>query len=278
MKLTQYADGGRPFYDDDIQTIQDEAQAAAAALYAGLGRDCIVSGCAVGGTAGNYTLGPGFVYVGGALLRFLGASGVALPAGLVAGPVNVVDERTYQTGDTKACIQEVSAVLGPAGSGVPVYPTGGLTLQHVLRAAQWEPGDVKWGQLVAANYDPTGLGLPGTAAWGWGLCNGQGGRAALRGAFVAGFDPDRADYGAVGRTGGEEKHTLTALEMPSHAHAAGLKITDSKGDGEAAFNAALVSSPGASGQAIATEAAGGGQAHENRPPYYVLAARQWVGF
>lgn len=170
----------------------------------------------------------------------------------------------------------MSTILGATGSGVPVYAGGGLTLQHVLRAVQWEVGDVKWGQLVAANYDATGLGLPGTVAWGWGLCNGQNKTVDLRGRFVAGYDPDRADYGTVGTTGGEERHTLTVPEMPSHAHDANFRITDSGADFP--FVAARNSAAGANGNEIITQSAGGGQTHENRPPFYVLAARQWVGY
>ena len=268
MKKTLYDVGGRPFYDDDIQTIQDEAQIAALAIYRALGRDCIVSGCTVTATGSTYSVGAGLVYLGGELLRFLGATAVSLPAGLVAGAVAVLDERTYQTGDTKTCIQEQSAVLGAAGAGVPVYPAGGLTLQHLLRAAQWETGDVKWGQLLATNYDATGLGMPGSVAWGWALCNGQNKTADLRGAFAAGYDPDRTDYAAVGATGGEEAHTLGARELPvTSVPRYNGRITFSGGD-----------SNGFAAQDGGPTSFGGSQAHENRPPFYVLAARQWMGF
>lgn len=279
MKKTIYAEGGRPFYDDDIQTIQDEAQAAALAIYAGLGRDCIVVGCTVAATGSTYTVAPGLVYIGGELLRFFGASGAALPAVLVAGAVSVLDERAYETGESKTCIQEQFAVLQAGTAGVLVYPAGGLTLQHLLRATQWEIGDLKYGNLVAADYDlNTGIGVAGGPAWGWALANGQGKAPDLGGRFVVGLNPDSTDYATVGAIGGEAAHTLTIAESATHDHASGLKITDSKGDGEANFNAALVSSPDAKGKAIKTESVGGGQPHENRPPFYTMAAKVWIGF
>ena len=208
------------------------------------------------------------MFIGGNLLRFVGASGVALPTALVAGPLNVLDARVYQTGVTQTCIQEVPAVLGAAGAGVPVYAAGGLTAQHVLRSVQWELWDTKWGRLTATNYDATGLGVPGTMAWGWALCNGQNKTDDHRGRFVTGYDPDRADYAAVGATGGEETHTLGARELPvTSVPRYNGHITFSGGD-----------SNGNAAQDGGATSFGGGQAHENRPPFYVLAARQWVGF
>jgi hypothetical protein len=279
MKEIVCAEGGRPFYDDDIQTIQDEAKASVLAVLAGLGLDCIVSGCTVTATGAAYMVSPGIVYLGGQLLRCLGASGVTLPAALVTGSISILDERTYQTGDTKTCIQEQFAEVAPNSPvGLQLYPDGGLTMSHALRNQVNELGDVKWGVLVTANYDAAGVGLPGTVAWGWGLCNGQGGRYDLRGAFVAGYDPDRTDYAAVGKTGGKESVPLTIDEMPNHAHPSNNLIVDSRGNGEGEFRAAYTASTSAKGKNIKIETAGGGQGHENRPPFYVLAARQWLGF
>ena len=280
MKQVLFDVGGRPFYDDDLETIQAEAGAALAGLLGGLPLYCILSGCNVSGSVGSYTITPGAVWVGGQVLRFLGASGVSLPAALAAGPVSVLDERTYETGDTKACIQEQYATLQDVATrpGVPVYPAGGLTLSHCLRVLTNEMWDVKWGRLVTANYDQAGLGLPGTVAWGWALCNGQHGTDDLRSRFVVNYDPDNTDYAAVAIKGGATLVTLGVNNLPAHTHGAGLKITDSKGGGEAAFNAALTASPNARGNVITTQSTGSGQAFDNRPPYYVLAARQWVGF
>jgi hypothetical protein len=278
MRQIVCAEGGRPFYDDDLETIQGESLAAVVAVLTGLGQDCIVEGCGVTATGATYTVAPGFVFMGGQLLRFLGASGVTLPAALVTGSVSVLDERVYETGDTKTCIQEQFAVIEPdVPQGLQLYPAGGLTMAHALRNRINEVGDIKWGALNVDNYDSTGRGLPGTAAWGWGLCNGQKGRYDLRGAFVAGYDPDRTDYAAVGNVGGKETVALTLNETPAHAHESPNRIVDSRGDGEAEYLTAYTASTGARGKNITTKSAGGGQAHENRPPFYVLAARQWEG-
>jgi hypothetical protein len=277
MQKTLFALGGRPFNNDDLETIQAEAAASVQAVLAGLGLDCVVSGCSVSGLPGAYSVTPGFVYVGGELLRFLGATGVSLPARLAPGTVTVVQERAYQTGETKACITEQFVELGPAagGAGLLLYPTGALTLGHALRNQVHELGDIKWGQLVTADFDDTGLGRPGSRAWGWGLCNGQGKRPDLRGRFLAGLDPDNPAHAKVGTTGGAAEVRLTVAEMPAHGHKVKLKVTDSGAD--VPFTAARQSSNNAKGEYVTTEEAGGSEAHENLPPYYTLAAKMWVG-
>ncbi|MBW2675885.1 MAG: hypothetical protein JRD89_21210, partial [Deltaproteobacteria bacterium] len=85
----------------------------------------------------------------------------------------------------------------------------------------------------------------------------------LRDRFIVGAG---SSY-ALGDTGGEATHTLTIAEMPSHTHQIGQ---DQK---------YVCATPGETYVARAgsgttvywnTGATGGGQAHENRPPYYAL--------
>ena len=91
---------------------------------------------------------------------------------------------------------------------------------------------------------------------------------AIGGRFLLGAD---TTYSA-GSTGGEETHTLTINEMPSHSH--GIKTNSMDGDidwvpkdhkanvhvSELNFNWA--------GSVISTT--GGGQAHNNMPPYLAV--------
>lgn len=143
-----------------------------------------------------------------------------------------------------------------------------------------------------------------TAPAGWALCDGtyQSGiyTPDLRGRFVVGYNPALPDYDLPGNkstvggtiasdTGGEEKHTLTAAEsgMPSHSHtspphghgsangvyASGPGPTDvyAMGNAECCTNAGTPPFSSVSVSIDPAAAQNASQAHENRPPYYVLA-------
>ena len=106
---------------------------------------------------------------------------------------------------------------------------------------------------------------------GWALCNGatvNGVRTPdLRNRFVPGAG---GQYG-VGATGGEETHALSVSEIPSHNHAYQFKGADLDlaWDGDNFFYDASGHYSG-NGNTRYTDNAGGGAAHENRPPYYAL--------
>lgn len=134
---------------------------------------------------------------------------------------------------------------------------------------------------------------------GWLLCNGSNGTPDLRDRFIVGAGNEYS----VSDTGGEKTHTLTVDELPSHTHtftgiahnhsfsgsvsisAVTSVSTDTRNfnynspstKGVTSVTASKSSSngtvSGTTGNATATGTnsdIGGGQAHENRPPYYAL--------
>lgn len=138
---------------------------------------------------------------------------------------------------------------------------------------------------------------------GWYLCNGSNGTPNLMDRFIVGAG---SQY-SVGNTGGAETVTLDVTQMPSHTHTI-TATTDSQGShthtisdpghvhsyvspggtgtiaggfGISAVGAATgvaytgisINAAGAHTHTITATAAttGGGQSHENRPPYYALA-------
>jgi microcystin-dependent protein len=111
---------------------------------------------------------------------------------------------------------------------------------------------------------------------GWALCNGQtvNGHTTpdLRNRFVVGAGTG-SQY-TVGETGGEEKHTLSESEMPSHSHTYDFKGADFKGawdDDNYVYDASgHYKDRSQNDNRRTTNSTGGGAAHENRPPYYAL--------
>ncbi len=296
MNSLQLDTGGRPVANDDFQTLQDrDALLGLPALLSGLA-PCVVSGCRLSQTGSQYNVGAGMVWDGSQLLDFSGRSNVALPMMFAPGAVVVVDERAYQTGGTKTAIKGQRMDLIPVVAGAPnlvIDTWGALTFWHLVRAGAYDLGDIKQSaNLNTANYDATGLGMPGSAAWGWAVCNGQNTTADLRGMFILSYNPDRGNDGhgnnlsmnAVGEGGGEETHPLSLLEMPSHAHTATVDGPGNDPSANYAVFGALQNGKGGSQRqrTASTNSTGGvngsAQAHNNMPPFYVLAMLQWVGY
>ncbi|MCE5333163.1 MAG: hypothetical protein LLG06_01095 [Desulfobacteraceae bacterium] len=102
---------------------------------------------------------------------------------------------------------------------------------------------------------------------GWALCNGQSGTPDLRDRFVLGAGNA---YG-IGATGGEATHTLTIGEIPQHAHQERVNSTNGDRGGyiQPTGQTANAGGPTTTNMPTTLEA-GGGQPHNNMPPFYAL--------
>lgn len=111
-------------------------------------------------------------------------------------------------------------------------------------------------------------GALGSVPTGWQLCDGSSGTPDLRDRFIVGAG---SSY-PVGATGGAAQVTLTIDQIPAHAHSYTDKYTTGEREsGSHAWDATNDKDPRYSTSNKTTGGAGGGQAHENRPPYYALA-------
>ena len=151
-----------------------------------------------------------------------------------------------------------------------------------------------------ATLDTNGLIPPGAIImWsgavdaipeGWALCDGSNGTPDLRNRFIVGAG---GSYN-VGDTGGANTVTLNINQMPRHDHSSGSLTTSAAGSHSHHYTRPTVDYVGARGEERTatylvslqttsedgehthtisgwTSYTGGGQAHENRPPYYALA-------
>lgn len=113
----------------------------------------------------------------------------------------------------------------------------------------------------------------------------------LQGRFIVGFNPSNTEYSNIAKVGGEVRHTLSPSELPSHTHSVddyyGLESSGTVGSarksgnlygeaksiesGRLGWNKSDIDNDNVLYKTHSTEYAGGGDSHENRPPYYVLA-------
>ena len=136
----------------------------------------------------------------------------------------------------------------------------------------------------------------------WAICNGQNGTPDLRGKFIISstysstltINNESTNY-SLSQTGGKQYVTLQDEEMPSHTHSGNIgssgshqhvwelgglddknfssgqgQIPPSDGPGLKANHLSTHSSGSHSHGLGTTTSVGGGQSHENRPPFYVL--------
>ncbi len=165
---------------------------------------------------------------------------------------------------------------------------GSLAVSGSLGAASvTTTGDASVGGDLSVGGSLTGFGVAPVGSiilWsgttsdipsGWVLCDGNNGQPVngrnvpdLRDRFVVGAGS--AMY-PVGATGGEAYHTLTESEMPSHNHSYTFTGADLKGswDDDNYFYNQSEEYKNKTNTRY-TDYTGGGQSHENRPPFYAL--------
>ena len=105
-----------------------------------------------------------------------------------------------------------------------------------------------------------------TAPTGWSLCDGTNGTPDLRGRFIVG----QGGTYSINSTGGLHEVTLTSAQMPSHEHSTNIDGSHViPGNGSSSYPY------GGAGTYASTifnmNPTGGGQPHENLPPYWALS-------
>lgn len=181
------------------------------------------------------------------------ADNAALPSSLGTQELYIglsVDGSAELTPRTRLTSAPYSFAVAPNESGPGPVPVGGI---------------IMWSGAVDA--------IPR----GYRLCDGTNGTPDLRGKFIVGYQSNDTDYDDIGNTGGEKAHTLTINEMPSHNHGGatgnrGVHIGNAytqPGTGVGDQQISYFQSDVNHNHSISAQ--GGGQSHENRPPYFVLA-------
>lgn len=151
---------------------------------------------------------------------------------------------------TNAAIDEVNT-LAFVGSVVPYFGTAAPNSKYLLCN----------GQAVSRTTYADLFTLIGTS-YGSGNGTTTFNLPNLKGRFLVGYDPGDSDYNALtsAKSGGSKTHTLTVNEIPAHTHSGVVSAGNIAGGGASV-------APVSAGN---TGSTGGGQPHENRPPYLTV--------
>lgn len=298
MQKLELTTGGHPFQIDDINVLQDGIIDALKGVVNGLGannQSFILQGVVDGVSPGIYT--SGYIYYNGEVYP-VDSHATAIILGLGHQYYWQIEEQvispspvTYQDSSSQNVhirrrMKMIEAAPTPANA---VLVSSVVRLNQILGLTPKQGIIMYSGSL--SNFDTNGKGKLNTQLDGWALANGNtyglpgGGTLTtpdLRSKFIVGYSAIESDYNAIGNTGGEKRHTLDTSELPAHTHPNDLSVDSADtyiatagsgwfqtGSGSSFYNATIGHTHTLSGGVLAN--VGGGGAHENRPPYFVLA-------
>lgn len=277
MKKYLFPGGGQPTNLSDFQDFHDEIITVINNQGLGIGA-CVLSGLVISGVVGSANISSGWVFLDGEYFKLPAQTGVNFTANptqyIKKGTATNSRSKNFDTGGLKNTRTEILAVitttLPVSGEYITIKFAGHNQSLYEVLGRKINPIGTILMKSSTTDFDTT-TGL-GSGAWkGWSLCNGLNGTPNLEGRFVVGFDPDVADYSTVGNTGGAKDVTLDITQIPAHTHGTALGGNGQNGDLSTPLKAAVTDNRITDNGLSISTSAGGGLAHENRPPYYVLA-------
>lgn len=282
-KLNFSNTGGFPF-DTNILDFMQDSYNLLNAIGEIAGNLTILKGCTVTGTS----VSDGVVFINGEVLAFKGGTGSKV----------IIKEDVTQLPFEDGSSKDVEKVR---------YATFGLASTSFL----WSDFTRAQRAIVPRGLISmwSGANIPA----GWALCNGENGTPDLQNRFIMGA----SDQSTIGTTGGLKEVTLTADQMPQHSHAATIseggehshqfknyyyveRNDYSDGRGGSAYKYEAIekgvgshstdsdnnrvfyknmdtSNEESHSHNITIGNKGGGEAYENRPPYFALAYIMFKG-
>jgi microcystin-dependent protein len=275
-----------PLSSDTMELLQ-QIIATNAGLAALCGSNYILSGCVENGT----DVSAGIVVIDGEILPFqagtkqskitieettqdLTAFGVNYPESYIFRVAKFSATGAYNWSDfsqvvtNKELDERVSNIKGDA---IGIIKLWAGTIGNVPDGYRLCNGDSVSTDPTSPNYLPELFAVLGTRFGGNGSPDFN--LPDLRGRFVVGYDSSDNDYNDINSTkiGGAKTVTLTESQIPAHTHTTTFKQNGVDDTTTPNFNAVTLTSGPGNDYSAESGSKGGGQDHENRPPYFTLA-------
>lgn len=247
--------GGFPLEEDTLDFMQNSYTQALASVAKLCGDKVILWGVAVSGGV----VSSGWIAYLGELIPFIGGS-----VNTKVVITNTGTDAVFEDATTHTVYFTKTATCAPVGD----FDFADLIKLSALQNI-WLPGDLKQkyvdGAYLAANYDVNGYGL--NREVGWRIFSKA--VPASAGKVLVNLDTADATFNTIGNNGGEKTHVLSTGEMPAHTHTF-------QAGGDTAFDYNPAGKPFGNQddngrlQTITTTSVGGGAAHNNLQPYFVV--------
>lgn len=274
-KINVQQTGGFPLETDTLNAMQNAYD-----IFNSLGNIiaplAIVKGCEITGNQ----VANGIVFINGEVLEFRG--------GQASATVIIKEEttnRNFENGENKVVYRTRYATFG---NSVQTTNYNWVDFHRSISLKEIEK------RLVHPGFIQDYYGDVNSIPTGWYLCDGTNGTPDLRGMFIVGFDSRNSDYNQIGKTGGLNEVKLNIQQLPKHTPTGTVTIPDHSHNYQLAikgrgYQTKSDDNPLVATQNAQTSLAGGGtfsvimneignnQAHENRPPFYVLAKIMYKG-
>lgn len=277
-----------PLSTQSLSFMQDMIKASAQLALIG-GDNYILSGC----VTTNNNVSDGIIVIDGEVMPFKG--------GTIVETITIIEETipVSANGLTFEDARIKRHAKFATGTGVNYYPWANFKHLQTNKQLEEAKATVKYVDDAIAGIQagsiPTGVivmwgGSEADIPTGWVLCDGreiapQVFVPNLSGKFIVGFNRSDEDYDTIRKTGGEKEVILQPEQVAKHKHnfenfffiEDGMKNSIGA-DGTVPTRADTVG-PGSHDNKNSviyyknwdTKENTGGEAHENRPPYYVLA-------
>lgn len=176
----------------------------------------------------------------------------------VGGTLSVADDAEFK-GAFQAGSGKVDSLTVASGGG----SAGSLSVTGMVKVPAGKVNEAKGVVPIGGVLAWTRADVPD----GWAICDGSTTNNVetpdLRGLFVRGA----SDSGGVGATGGAARVTLTEKQIPPHTHGYYMPSGEDEGSWASTDNDGHCWKTRTE---KTTGSTGGGQAHENRPPFYAV--------
>lgn len=260
--------GGFPLSTNILDAMQ-EAYSVFNSLGSLAGDKAIISGCEVSGN----TVADGVIYLNGEVLAFKGG---ALGVSVIVK--EDTESRIFEDGATKPVIFKRYATFGSSTPEKTFAWADFKRFDNLIENATKNADFEERLKTLETKKSPVPIGL--IAIWGKPatepIPEGWQEYTGLRGRFPLGWNPNDEDFKELLKEDGHKKHTLTIEEMPRHKHGFTYK---SNLDGNDARSGGFRGGDNPfRWHNVSTEEQGGGQPHDNMPPYRIIKFIEFVGF